>query len=105
MIEISKLLTFPVFRINVKGSEKMIDIKGAAKIAHEYFLDIYSEAGYINIALEELDFSEDGRFWLVTIGYSISGITDLLGTSMRNYKIFEINKETGEVESMKIRKV
>lgn len=83
----------------------MIDVKKAAQIAAEYFASLYDPDTFSNLLLEEVDMTQDERFWLITLGYS-----DRVPPSMvafrdpaRNYKTFMIDAETGAVKSMKIR--
>ncbi|MDB9493258.1 hypothetical protein PN441_19630 [Spirulina major CS-329] len=79
-----------------------------------------------DLRLEEIERSEDDHHWLITLGYAVETVTadqgsnhDLLamissnqaqGTMVkpiyeRVYKVFKVNIETGDVESMKIRTV
>ncbi len=98
----------------------MIDVRKAVIAAQDYFnsvQDLMSQNGPLDIQdlrLEEVELSEDKKYWFVTIGYNLPKpamrnplIVELVKTKEweRNYKIFKINSETGEVESMKIREV
>ena len=47
----------------------MIDIKEAVKKAHEYITNIYPGDNFKNLYLEEVELSEDEKFWLVTFGF------------------------------------
>ncbi|ODS29889.1 MAG: hypothetical protein SCARUB_05011 [Candidatus Scalindua rubra] len=40
----------------------MIDVKEATKLATEYFTDLFEEK-YSDLTLEEVEISEDGKFW------------------------------------------
>ncbi len=74
-------------------------------VAHEFY----------DLRLEELELSGDGELWLVTLGYHIldkraesqRGLEAIeispQNSCKREYKIFQVNVETGEVQSMKIR--
>lgn len=67
------------------------------------------------IQLEELEMSEDGREWLVTLGWSTgrtikrtAGPTALFDQEIipeRAYKIFHIDADTGTLRKMRIREV
>ena len=47
----------------------------------------------------------DGH-WLITLGYDAPGIVSAFGgKENRDYKTFKVDRETGEVVSMKIREV
>ncbi len=78
----------------------MIDVKEAAKKAVEYFQDLNMEKVH-DINLEEVEISTDKKQWLVTVGYNKEG----MGDTMREYKQFVIDIETGDIVSMKIRKI
>lgn len=84
----------------------MIDVKEAAKVAVNYFRDLYGEDRFSNILLEEIEHDPDGEAWLITIGYS-DQVDDPFfpGKRDRHYKIFRIDEENGFVRSMKIRTV
>ena len=97
----------------------MIDVRKAVLAAQNYFKsmqDLMSpDDSFIirDLRLEEVEISEDKKYWFVTIGYDFAegAFKDALSfiatpkKNDRNYKIFKINSETGEVESMKIREV
>ena len=85
----------------------MVDVKQAIREVIAYFAELYPQMG--NVHLEEVELSEDERFWYITIGYTppnekVTGLYELFG-SKREYKIFKVNSETGKVISMKIREV
>jgi hypothetical protein len=97
----------------------MIDVKSAVSAAHEY-LQVVQEmigGGVEDLRLEEVELSDDKTSWLVTLGYDLpvknrSQLEELLAspvrpkqTFKREYKLFRVNSETGEVEAMKIREV
>ncbi|MGL4503813.1 MAG: hypothetical protein ACRCU2_32430 [Planktothrix sp.] len=94
----------------------MIDVRKAVLAAQDYFnsvQDLMSQNGPLDIQdlrLEEVEISEDKKYWFITFGYNLATPEPkyALISSVnrdRNYKIFKINSETGEVESMKIREV
>jgi hypothetical protein len=84
----------------------MISPKEAANAAIGYFqqlVDIHLES----VMLEEIELSEDGRTWEVTIGYTFQDFRNL-GIPIsraRHYKSFKIDASTGAIKSMKIRKL
>jgi hypothetical protein len=95
----------------------MIDVKKAVEVAIEYIEDLYSSEDVADIALEEVELSEDERYWLITIGitrtYSkplekvtVSPVFIPLSktyTTNRDYKTIKIDANTGEAKSLKIR--
>ena len=84
----------------------MLDVKEAARKASEYFAGLYSDQKIPNVQLEEVEISDDGGYWLITLSYPVA--TELAALNFnfkRKYKVFTIDAKTGEVKSMKIRKV
>ena len=84
----------------------MIDVKDATKAAIRYFSDLYGSK-YSNLALEEVELSNDEQYWLITLGYDVNELAQFFGPSKanRNYKIFKINARTGDIVSMKMREI
>ncbi len=95
-----------------------IDARDAVKSATDYLDHIKDLMGktFNNLRLEELELSENLQFWKVTLGYDVpytpSGIESLMTpgsygqkSSKREYKIFNVDAQTGAVQSMKIRSI
>jgi hypothetical protein len=94
-----------------------IDVRSAVIAAKKYLEDIQDMIGNsINdILLEEVELSENKRYWYITLSFSrpiaktertlIPDAISLATKSEREYKIFTVDAETGEVKSMKIREV
>jgi hypothetical protein len=90
----------------------MVDIKTSAQAAVEFFNSIYPRH-MDGLQVEEVELSDDGQYWVITLGYNVpnesSDLSGPLGIiprlRPREYKTFKIDRETGEVKSMKIRKV
>ncbi|MBW4491830.1 MAG: hypothetical protein KME26_01705 [Oscillatoria princeps RMCB-10] len=92
-----------------------IDVRSAVIGAKQYLQSLQDQIGMLidDLRLEEVELSEDRKFWLITLGFSRSAdkaknpLADLIDSPKyeREYKIFKINSETGEVQSMKIREV
>ncbi|WP_027882179.1 hypothetical protein [Meiothermus rufus] len=87
----------------------MIDAKEAVKIATEYIQTLFAERQIPELRLEEVELSPDNQFWEVTLSFVVREPTAYLSLGeaarTREYKVFRINAETGQVQSMKIRKV
>lgn len=84
----------------------MLDVKEAARRASEYFAGLYSDPRINDVQLEEVEISEDGKYWLITLSYPVPPNIAALNLSYkRKYKVFTIDAETGQVKSMKIRNV
>ncbi|MBS1538989.1 MAG: hypothetical protein JST20_14740 [Bacteroidetes bacterium] len=88
----------------------MLDVKQAVKKASEYFSEFYPEIEQKQ--LEEIEKSEDGKYWLITLSYPLSeyykpSVVELmtLNGKKQQYKSFKVDASTGEVISMKIRSV
>lgn len=78
--------------------KQIISAKEAAGHASKYLADVKSIASY-NIGLEEIELSEDKKYWLITLSHPKGYIG-----SVMDYKIFKVDAYTGKVLSMKIRK-
>jgi len=91
-----------------------VDVKEAVGKAMDYLKDMYRIDQFKDVLLEEVDLSEDNKFWNVTIGFtrrqeSTSGgpMATLIGQSTefkREFKIFQIDAENGALRSMRSRK-
>ncbi len=89
----------------------MIDVKQAVAIAVRYVSELYAGESVLDLRLEEVEHTEDDRFWLITLGYlrkvpTRSGpvFTQVLGPEyQRDYKTLKIDADSGAVHSMKIR--
>jgi len=93
----------------------MTEAKEAVRRAIAYFSDLTSQLqeSVTILRLEEVEKSDDGQYWLVTLSYSTSpftitralGMPDRDDLRFRSYKVFKVHAETGEVLSMKIREL
>lgn len=84
----------------------MLDVKEATQRASEYFGRLYADQGslFTNVQLEEVELTDDGQYWLITLSYSpTTSLGTILGNPVRKYKVFKIDAGTGDVKSMKIR--
>ncbi len=90
-----------------------ISIKDAGIKAIQFFEELYPDK-YVNLILEEFDLSEDGQYWLITLGYGIPGtraltrIQEAMGGTTeirREYKVFAVNRKNGGIHSMKLKKL
>lgn len=76
--------------------------KDAVKIATEYFQFVTGNYG-VRITPEEVEYDNDLSIWKVTLSYTESAIYYGSAPLAKNYKVFEISDNTGEVLSMKIK--
>ena len=92
----------------------MIDVKQAVSTAVEALKNLYGELS--DLLLEEVDRSDDGKYWLITLGFSspnqvpqgnpLNPLLQLGATlrpPIRIYRVITVNADTGEFVSMKIR--
>lgn len=103
-----------------KQLKRRFDAKQSAKLALEYFNELFPNAAVSNVALEEVEFLEEENCWLITLGLDEAprprtpsivsvnkpSLADLFGASspVRKFKSFKVDAKTGNVISMKIRK-
>ena len=86
-----------------------VDVKAAVRIAAAHF-DQLIQRRYSDLAVEEVEKTDDDRFWLVTVGYNPvstdqSPLAAFQDKSTREYKIIKVDSHTGEAVSMKVRKL
>jgi hypothetical protein len=84
----------------------MIPVKEAVKRAMVFLAELQEANPPEDVTIEEVELSNDGLFWLITISFFPSGssIAALTGKKpFKQYKIFRVDAESGEVISMKMR--
>lgn len=100
--------------MEITKTSGIIDVKEATHIAIETAKKIFEGQQLLDLALEEVELTEDERYWLITLGFSLETTvqagTSIFGASIipeytRKYKLFKIDTKTGEVHSMKIRAI
>lgn len=82
-----------------------IDVKQAFEAAKTFYGTLYPDRTG-GVRLEEVEQSEDGGTWFITLGYEPKTVREILqaGRPLKTeYKIFAIDATTGKVRSMKIR--
>jgi hypothetical protein len=92
---------------------EMVDVKQAVKSAESYARELFGDKELRHLRLEEVELSSDGRRWNVTLGWVEPGVTQpglvfqngTIQKLPRVYKLFEVDAESGNVYSMKIREV
>lgn len=84
-----------------------IDVKAAVRIAIDYLREFQEFIPAQGIRLEETEYDDSGT-WLITLS-TIDDSDPLMGRiaqlagGKRDYRIFRIDAQTGEVKSMKVR--
>ena len=82
--------------------KQKISVKEAFQYAYKYFKNL---VGGSYISIEEAEMDETGEHWLITIGFDTDVPAGTLVYGKRAFKIFKIDAYTGQVISMKIRKI
>ena len=97
-----------------KGEKRKIGVKEAVQAAMAAIGDLLPSADISDLRLEEVEQSEDERYWLITLGFYVVNqlgegpvASAILAPPMyvRKYKVFKIDATSGKVISMKIREV
>jgi hypothetical protein len=84
----------------------MVGIKDAVFAAVQFAKSVLSQTRTDDIGLEEVEAGEGQDVWLITLSMDDqSAMSVLTGRMGRDFKTFAVNKETGEVLSMKIRQL
>ena len=96
---------------------KQVTAKEAVKSALEYVRDLYTNSGseIVDLCLEEVQPSEDGDWWNITVGFyraadpSITAgayvVTTPSSAKFRQYKIVPVHRQTGEIRGISIREL
>jgi hypothetical protein len=94
-----------------------IDIKEAVRRAKEFAAALFEPERISKLGLEAVERSEDGRYWLVTLGFTrphlsprksrpLSPLDDILRKpepqSEREYKVFRVDLQSGEVVGVRL---
>ena len=97
-----------------------IPVKQAIKTAIQFVKTTYDETGTLiaDLALEEVQPTDDGELWHITVGFfrsrdpqidlTFSTIPNPLSSRFdktRQYKVVQVNRRTGEVRAMTIREI
>ena len=84
----------------------MIGVKEAVNKAIDFVQDLYGDTAAA-LSLEEVELTDDGRYWLITVGFVRPQLDNPLrvfaGGAARAYKVIKVDAQTGEPLSMKIR--
>lgn len=92
----------------------MLTVKEAVQAAEKWVRDLYPKSALQHLRLEEVELSDDERYWYITLGWVEPAIRENALTAAlrqdirvlpRVYKTLEVDTETGAVKSMKIREV
>lgn len=90
----------------------MIEVNDAIAAAHNFITDIYEkteQTQLLDLQLEEVQRSEDDKFWLITFGFvrkknPINELQKVIGTTNeRVYKLIKVNAESGQPLAMQMK--
>jgi len=87
-----------------------MDVKQAVRTAKDYVSDLFSEEQIRNIGLEEVEFDDTSKVWLVTVGFARpwenAGFLASAGLAEpRSYKEVRLSDADGQVLSVKDRRI
>ena len=83
-----------------------MNAKQAVKKAKEHIVDLFGDEDIDAVGLEEIE--EEGIYWKITIGFSRGwqlGFGSIAGGEGRSYKVLLIDNESGNVISVRDRKL
>jgi predicted transcriptional regulator len=85
----------------------MIGVKQAVAAARDFVRGLLDDETLAGITLEEVELSEDECFWLVTFGFPAPTVQSggLSSALEKDFNIFEVDADTGNVISMEVRAV
>ncbi len=94
----------------------MIDMKQAVQIALDSCRSLYSQEKLVDLLLEEVELTEDEKFWLVTVGFNVSpgeagqpSTTTSGGSTPKRlehvFKTMKVDANSGRALSLRIKKL
>ncbi len=94
----------------------MIDMKQAVQIALDFCRSLYGQDKLADLLLEEVELSEDEKFWLVTVGFDLGQeetsqtSPNISGGSPAKklehvFKTMKVDANNGRALSLKIKKL
>jgi hypothetical protein len=84
------------------------DVKTAVRSAIDFMYQVRQGNPPEDVAVEEVDLSENGLEWVITLGYYPGGTSMKRFSgeaSDRQFRVFRVSRATGEVLSMKMREI
>ena len=97
--------------MNATVAGPKVDLNSAVKTALKFFRDSFGLLNPSDVQLEEIELSEDERYWLITVGYdNPTAVGALRGkyvlpqkVPLRKYKVVRVDAQTGRPVSIKTR--
>lgn len=90
------------------ASNPKVTAKQAAQAAVKYLNEVCAPPTIENVLLEEIELSEDERYWQITLSfkqYPASGLSEIWDAAEKKLRLFKVDARSGKVVSMKIRPV
>lgn len=92
-------------------TEKKVDVHQAVKAAIAFFEKTFSVMPLRNMQLEEVDLTDDGTLWLITLGYDDPAVASMPSPldaltrprPLRKYKVVHVDANTGKGVAIKNR--
>lgn len=84
----------------------MVDVNAAVRACRAFFTGIDLGIRLDSLEVDEVELTEDGRYWMITLGFTREpkGPLPLLARpSDREYRVFKVSNNEGQVISMRIR--
>ncbi len=91
-----------------------MNVKEAVARAKTHILDLFADENLANVGLEEVEHEDDSDEWIVTIGFSrpwdesrntFSALASVNTPPRRAYKVVRISNQSGQVLSVKNRRL
>ena len=94
----------------------MIDMKQAVQIAQDFCRTLYGPDQLADFLLEEVELTDDEKFWLVTISFNLkpgenarqaagSGVSSQTRALEHVFKTMKVDASSGRALSLKIKKL
>ena len=99
--------------LNRLECEKMppISVREAVQTAMQFVVEMFSQENLMGLRLEEVEFSEDGKWWSVTLSFVRGTTSEAIASALsgdaagREYKEVLVSADDGTVRSVKIRQL
>ena len=94
--------------------EKQLSVGSAVEIAKRHVQELFHDENLSNLGLEEIEFDDDNKEWVVTVGFSrpwdepknaFAALAKSTSAPLRSFKVVRIDDLTQQVVSVKNREV
>lgn len=87
-----------------KKKERKIEAPEAARKSAEYYREVSGEKD-AKLRVTEAIYDERRNYWFITLAVVVENDPLFLYSTRTEYRMFEVNAETGDVLSMKVKKI